>query len=220
MAVHLASLTSVALPRSGYRIVASPVISGPADAAEQRTEHVVRELLKPVNGKAEDALRLSALLALRPCCLRRMLRLPGWPGIGMTLEREAEDPISLFPITGHKSASEIAGHRLSLFIRRPHAQGTWAVTGDEEAQSLAASAWLPRARAAGARHARRHGRRVRGADGAEDQAGPGPGHGRRAVHRRGVRAVPARQQQGLRPGGHRDPAAGHGERAGQARSGR
>jgi hypothetical protein len=90
------------------------VISRPADAAKQRTEHVVRELLKPVNGKAEDALRLPALLALRPCSPRRILRLPGWPGIGVTLEREAEDPVSLFLTAGHKSASEIAGHRQSL----------------------------------------------------------------------------------------------------------
>jgi hypothetical protein len=81
------------------------VTSRPADAAEQRTEHVVRELLKPVNGKAEDALRLPALLALRPR-LRRMLRLPGRPGGGVALEREAEDPVSLLVITGHKPASD------------------------------------------------------------------------------------------------------------------
>jgi hypothetical protein len=87
------------------------VISSPADAAQQRAEHVVRELLEPVNGNAEDTLRRSALLALRPCCLRRMLRLPGWPGVGVTLEREAEDPVSLFLIAGHRFASEIAGHR-------------------------------------------------------------------------------------------------------------
>jgi hypothetical protein len=87
------------------------VIFRPADAAEQRTEHVVRELFKPVNGKAEDPLRLSALLGLPPCCPRWMLRLPGWPGVGVTLEREAEDPVSFLLIAGHKSASEIAGHR-------------------------------------------------------------------------------------------------------------
>jgi hypothetical protein len=40
-----------------------------------------------------------------------MLRLPGRPGVGVTLEREAEDPVSLWLIAGHKSASEIAGHR-------------------------------------------------------------------------------------------------------------
>jgi hypothetical protein len=40
-----------------------------------------------------------------------MLRPPGWPGIGVKLEREAEDPISLLPIAAHKFASEIAGHR-------------------------------------------------------------------------------------------------------------
>jgi hypothetical protein len=87
------------------------VISGPADAAQQRAEHVVRELLEPVDGKAEDPLRLSALLPLGPRCLRRMLPLPGWPGVGVTLEREAEDPVSFLLITGHKSASEAAGHR-------------------------------------------------------------------------------------------------------------
>jgi len=86
------------------------VISSPADAAQQRPEQFVRELLEPVNGNAEDPLRLFARLALRPCCPRRMLRLPGWPGIGVTLEREAEDAISLFLIAGHRSASEIAGH--------------------------------------------------------------------------------------------------------------
>jgi hypothetical protein len=109
MAVHLASLTSASLPRSGRAIAASPVISGPADAAQQRAEHVVRELLEPVDGKAEDPLRLSTLLALGPRCLLPMLPLPGWPGVGVTLEREAEDPVSLLLIAGHKSASEIAG---------------------------------------------------------------------------------------------------------------
>jgi hypothetical protein len=87
------------------------VISSPPDAAQQRAEHVVRELLEPANGKAEDALRLCALLALGLCCPRRMLPLPAWPSVRMTLEREAEDPVSLFLIAGHKSASEIAGHR-------------------------------------------------------------------------------------------------------------
>jgi hypothetical protein len=95
----------------GIRDEASPVISRPADAAEQRTEHAVRELFKPVNGKAEDPLRLFGLLALPPCCPRRMLRFPGWPGVGVTLDREAEDPVSFLLIAGHKSASEMAGHR-------------------------------------------------------------------------------------------------------------
>jgi hypothetical protein len=140
MAVHLASLTSAALPWPRYGIAASPVISSPADAAQQRTQHVVRELFKPVNGKAEDALRLSALLPLRPCCPRRMLRLPGWPGIGMTLEREAEDPISLFLIAGQDPPP-----RLSVTLSEPfpsvdltpRVRGqSW---GDEKAQSLA---WL------------------------------------------------------------------------------
>jgi hypothetical protein len=84
------------------------VISDPADSAQQRAEHVVRELLEPVNGKAEDPLRLPARLVLAPRCLLRTLRLPGWPGVGVTLEREAEDPVSLFLIAGHRSASEIA----------------------------------------------------------------------------------------------------------------
>jgi hypothetical protein len=87
------------------------VISSPADAAQQRPQHVVRELVEPVNGNAEHPLRLSTLMALGPCCLWRMLRLPGWPGVGMAPDREAEDPVSLFPIAGHKYASEIAGHR-------------------------------------------------------------------------------------------------------------
>jgi hypothetical protein len=89
----------------------SPVISRPADAAEQRTEHVVRELFKPVNGKAEDPLRLSALLALPQCCPRRVLPLPSRPGVGVALERDAEDPVSFLLIAGHKSASKIARHR-------------------------------------------------------------------------------------------------------------
>jgi hypothetical protein len=111
MAVHLASVTSLRCPWPRYGIAASPVIFRPADAAEQRTEHIVRELPEPVNGKTEDALRLSARLALRRCCPRRMVRLPGWPGVGVALEREAEDPVSLLLIAGHKSASGIAGHR-------------------------------------------------------------------------------------------------------------
>ena len=111
MAVHLVSLTSAALPRSGYGIAASPVISPPADAAQQRPKHLLRELVEPVNGNAEDALRLPARLALGLCRSRRMLRLPGWPGVGVALDREAEDPVSLFPVAGHKYASEVAGHR-------------------------------------------------------------------------------------------------------------
>jgi len=96
---------------------ASPVIPDPADAAQQWAEHVVRELLEPVNGNAEHPLRLSARLALGPCPLRPMLRLPGWPGVGVTLEREAQDPVSLSPIASHRSASEIAGHVSSLAYR-------------------------------------------------------------------------------------------------------
>jgi hypothetical protein len=90
------------------------VVSGPADAAQQRAEHVVRELLEPVSGKAKDSLRLFARLALSPPRQRRMLPLPGWPGVGVTLEREAEDPVSFLLIAGHKSASEIAAVSESL----------------------------------------------------------------------------------------------------------
>jgi hypothetical protein len=98
----------------------SPVISRPADAAQQGPEHVVGELVEPVNRNAEDTLGFPALLALGPCCPGRMLWLPGWPGVGVALDREAEDPVSLFPITGHKSASEIAGHRQSqAWLIRP-----------------------------------------------------------------------------------------------------
>ena len=63
------------------------------------------------------------------------------------------------------------------------------------------------------RHARRSGRPVHRPHRAEDQGGPEEGDGRRAVHRRGVLPVPARERARLRPGGDRDPAAGDGEPA-------
>ncbi len=37
------------------------------------------------------------------------------------------------------------------------------------------------------------------------------GHGRGAVHRRGLLPAPGRERAGLRPGDHRDPPPGHGE---------
>ena len=53
--------------------------------------------------------------------------------------------------------------------------------------------------------------RVRRAHRAEDQGGHQAGHGRRAVHRRGLLPVPPGQRAGLRRRGDRDPAAGDGE---------
>ena len=74
----------------------------------------------------------------------------------------------------------------------------------------------PRLRAQGARrrgHARRPRRPVHRAHGAEDQGRAQARHGRRALHRRGVLPAPPGEREGLRPGGHRDPAAGDGEPA-------
>ena len=48
---------------------------------------------------------------------------------------------------------------------------------------------------------------------AEDQGGAEARDGRRAVHRRGLLPLPARERARLRPGGDRDPAAGDGEPA-------
>ena len=48
---------------------------------------------------------------------------------------------------------------------------------------------------------------------AEDPRGAEEGDGRRAVHRRGLLPLPARERARLRPGGDRDPAAGDGEPA-------
>ena len=60
---------------------------------------------------------------------------------------------------------------------------------------------------------RRPGRPVRRAHRAEDQGGAQARDGRGAVHRRGLLPVPAGERAGLRPGVHRDPAAGDGEPA-------
>jgi hypothetical protein len=82
------------------------------DAAEY-AQHLVGEPVEPVNGKAEDPLRfrvlrpglrlrcLPRLLWLR--CLPRLPRLAGRPGIGVAVHREAQDPVSLFPVAGHGS---------------------------------------------------------------------------------------------------------------------
>ncbi len=59
--------------------------------------------------------------------------------------------------------------------------------------------------------ARRPGRPVHRPHRAEDQGDPEEGHGRRALHRRGVLPLPARERARLRPGSDRDPAAGDGE---------
>ena len=61
--------------------------------------------------------------------------------------------------------------------------------------------------------ARRPRRAVHRAHGAQDQGRAQEGDGRRALHRRGVLPAPSREREGLRPGGHRDPAAGDGEPA-------
>ena len=60
-------------------------------------------------------------------------------------------------------------------------------------------------------HPRRPGRPVRRPHRAQDQGGAQAGDGRRAVHRRGLLPLPARERARLRPGVDRDPAAGHGE---------
>ncbi len=48
------------------------------------------------------------------------------------------------------------------------------------------------------RHARRSRRPVHRAHGAQDQGSPQEGHGRRALHRRGLLPLPAREREGLR----------------------
>ena len=60
------------------------------------------------------------------------------------------------------------------------------------------------------RDARRPRRPVHRAHRAEDQGGAEARDGRRPLHRRGVLPLPARERARLRPGGDRDPAAGHG----------
>ena len=100
-----------------------PVISRAPDAAQQRAQHLIGELPEPVSGKAKDPLRFPGLRprlrfsGLRPAlglrCLRRMLGLAGRPGVRVTVHREAENPVSLFPVAGHRSASEVAGRRQS-----------------------------------------------------------------------------------------------------------
>ena len=74
-----------------------------------------------------------------------------------------------------------------------------------------ASARLCAQRPCGQRHARRPGRPVHRPHRAQDQGSAEEGDGRRAVHRRGVLPLPARERARLRPGGDRDPAAGDGE---------
>ena len=66
-----------------------------------------------------------------------------------------------------------------------------------------------------------HPRRPRGPvhrpHGSEDTGGAQARHGRSPVHRRGLLPLPGRERAGLRSGGHRDPAAGDGERARRSR---
>ena len=65
-------------------------------------------------------------------------------------------------------------------------------------------------------HPRRPRRPVRRPHRAEDQGGAPARLRRRALHRRGLLPLPARERARLRPGGDRDPAAGDGGRARQA----
>lgn len=84
----------------------------PPDGMYQRAEHVAAELTGPVNGKAKEPLRFSLPGTPRLFGLPRHSGLPGCsgvPGICISSHREAEYPVSLFPIAGHGSASEAAG---------------------------------------------------------------------------------------------------------------
>ena len=65
-------------------------------------------------------------------------------------------------------------------------------------------------RPSGGGDARRPGRPVRRPHRSEDQRDGEEGHGRRALHRRGVLPVPAGERARLRPGSDRDVAAGDG----------
>ena len=75
------------------------------------------------------------------------------------------------------------------------------------------SARLHRQAERGLRHARRPRRPVRRPHRAQDARRAQARDGRRALHRRGVLPLPARERARLRAGGDRDPPAGHGDRA-------
>jgi hypothetical protein len=102
MTVHAGSLPSA-------KTTALHPALGLPDGMYQRTERVAAGPPKPVNGKAKDTLRLigpprRARLIARPgVCGRPKCTAPHAP------HWEAKDTGSLFPIAGHRSASEVAG---------------------------------------------------------------------------------------------------------------
>jgi hypothetical protein len=93
-----------------YRASRWPFMPGPslplpqvpvAPDAAQQAQHLVGEPVEPVSRKAEDPLRLRALRTAKRA--RRMPRFAGPPDIGVTVHREAKDPVPLFAIAGHGS---------------------------------------------------------------------------------------------------------------------
>lgn len=120
---------------------------------------------------------------------------------GAALDRQAA------PGTGAAVAAALAAH--VVHGQPGHRQDHGGDAHGRGAQAAGLCAQGP----PGGGDARRPGGPVHRPHGAQDQGSDQEGDGRRAVHRRGLLPLPARERTRLRAGGHRDFAAGDGEPA-------